>query len=69
MAELYCPECHKQCGVPACPTNAEGACQCCGKTPVAWADRKKQWFWCNAHTQWHDAPCVEDAKRHCCSAA
>jgi hypothetical protein len=69
MAKLYCPECHSECGVQACPTNAQGVCQRCGKKPVAWEDRGKKWFWCTSHTQWHDKPCADDQTRHCCAPA
>lgn len=69
MPDLYCPECHKACGVAECPTTAQGVCKCCGKTPVAWADRNKPWMWCTDHQQWHDQPCAADAVHHCCTVA
>ena len=64
----YCPECDRECGCPDCPTNAAGVCVACGKPPVPWAARNKNWFWCTDHLQWHDAPCVQDPVHHCCLA-
>jgi hypothetical protein len=69
MADLYCPECHQKCGVEACPTNPKGLCEQCGKPPVPWAERNTPWVWCSVHTNWHETPCAEDAKRHCCAVA
>jgi hypothetical protein len=69
MAKLYCPQDRCECGTEACPTDAEGKCARCGKPPVAWEDRDKKHFWCTVHSQWHEAPCMEDRQRHCCAEA